>query len=141
MFLDITSYTTGRLDSLTNTFIPGPGFAWENLYDPLPARLLPSFDGQVPKVPAPVQAWYFLIMNVGFYYILTWYLDNIIPDAFGSSRPFYFFLTLDYWGIRVGNASTKRDEWLKKHIVPVETTEAEDDDVAQERAKTLNSGI
>lgn len=142
MFLDITSYTTGRLDTLTNTFIPGPGFSWSTLYTPLPNNLLVSYDGIYPNVPAPVQAWYFLIMNVGFWWLVTWYLDNVLPDAFGSRRPFYFFLTLDYWGIRRHQGSTKQDEWLKKNHNPVEAPlTSEDDDVAAERANALSDGI
>ena len=57
MLLDISSFTTGKLDILTNTFVPGPGFQWSTLKSKLPNNLLTSYDGIYPDVPEPVQAW------------------------------------------------------------------------------------
>jgi hypothetical protein len=138
MLLDITTYTTGKLDTLTNTFVPGPGFPWSSLYETIPDYLLSSYDGQYPSLPPPVQAWYFLIMNVGFYALLTWFFDNVLPDAFGASRPPWFFLTPDYWGFRFKDTSTQRDDWLKRYAPTKETNVGEDDDVAKEREKALS---
>lgn len=141
MFLDITTYTTGRLDTLTQTYIPGPGFAWSNLYEQIPKNLMPSYDGQTPDLPVPVQAWYFLIMNTFVYMILAWYLDNVIPDMFGASKPLYFFLLPEYWGFKTRHVETKRDEWLVKNVAASKEDNAEeDDDVATERQEAKNPG-
>ncbi|CAG8612901.1 4076_t:CDS:2 [Funneliformis caledonium] len=34
-------------------------------------------------LPAPIQSWYLLLMNIAFYAILTWYFDKVIPDEYG----------------------------------------------------------
>lgn len=65
MLLDISTLTTGRLDVLTNTFIPGPGFSWDSLYSKIPNNLLTPYDGIYPNIPWPVQAWYFLFLIKG----------------------------------------------------------------------------
>lgn len=83
MFLDITTLTTGLLDTLTQTYIPGPGFPWSTLYSPIVNTSLPTYgsDGQ-PTVPPPVQAWYFMIMNCFVFGFILWYFDNVIPNVF-----------------------------------------------------------
>jgi hypothetical protein len=78
MLLDISTLTTGRLDVLTNTFIPGPGFSWDTLYSTIPNNLLTSYDGIYPKVPQPVQAWYFNFL------ILSGIFSSWMFSFFGS---------------------------------------------------------
>ncbi|KAJ3018234.1 ATP-binding cassette sub- A member 1 [Thoreauomyces humboldtii] len=140
MFLDITTYTTGRLDSLTNTFIPGPGFSWSTLHSTLPAELLPTYgSGTTPAVPVPVDSWKYLLMNMLFYGVLTWYLDCVIPDEFGWSLKPWFFVTPEYWGLgRSGNQ--KPVEWLRREKAkgPRGDPEGEDPDVRLERLRALD---
>ncbi|KAI8909840.1 hypothetical protein EDD86DRAFT_247174 [Gorgonomyces haynaldii] len=139
MFLDITTLTTGSYDALTNTYIPGPGFPWSQLYDKIDEKLLPLYgDNLPPNLPPPVQTWYILLLNVVGYWLLTWYLDNVIPNEFGYKRPIWFFLTLDYWGLKKHSA-TNIKEWQTKNskqIFPPETKE--DQDVTSERQKALD---
>jgi hypothetical protein len=49
----------------------------------------------------PIWSWYFLIMNIGQFWLLTWYFDNVIPNEFGYARPPWFFLLPSYWGIKL----------------------------------------
>ena len=77
-------------------------------------------------------------MNVAFYWILAWYLDNVLPDAFGSRRPFYFFLLPSYWGLVKNGTKTVQDQWLQLYKDLSENEENEDDDVAAERAMALS---
>lgn len=149
MFLDISTLTTGRLDTLTNTYIPGPGFPWSQLYSGIPASVIPTYgaDGQ-PVLPYPVQSWYFMIMDCFVYGVLLWYFDNVIPNEFGYSHPPWFFLTLSYWGIEMKSGKMDVNRWIKANstkkvtskpdpkIEPVE----EDDDVAQARSNAANTG-
>jgi hypothetical protein len=50
--------------------------------------------------PAPVQGLYFMVANMFFFALLTWYFDAVLPDAYGQRHPPWFFLTLSYWGLR-----------------------------------------
>ena len=101
--------------------------------------LLVPYDGIYPNVPPPVQAWYFLIMDIVIYGILTWYLDAVIPDAFGSRRPVYFFVLPSYWGFKVGKFQLNKEDWLKQYNKIVDSDEYIDEDVANERNSALNS--
>ncbi|TPX33176.1 hypothetical protein SmJEL517_g03814 [Synchytrium microbalum] len=143
IFLDITTYTTGRLDSLTNTYIPGPGFNLTALTNPIPIELRPTYGGgSIPNVPAPVQSWYFLLMNIAFYALLTWYFDTIIPNEFGMSLPWHFPFLASYWGIETGKRKgVEAREWLekeKKKTADVKPPANEEDAVAAERVQTLS---
>ena len=98
MFLDITTFTTGKLEEFTGTFIPGPGMDWAGLYKSVPDQLQPIYsDGTRPNIPPAVTNFYYLLMNIAFYGFLTFYLDNVLPDEFGNRLMPWFFLTKRYW--------------------------------------------
>ncbi|KAI8909842.1 hypothetical protein EDD86DRAFT_190712 [Gorgonomyces haynaldii] len=141
MFLDINILTTGKLDQLTNTYVPGPGFPWSQLYNDIPLSVKPYYGTDPPNLPLPVQAWYLMIMDIAVYGLLMWYFDNVIPNEFGYSRPPWFFLTLDYWGIEL-KKETVLKEWQQRYSSPKETVEPEgneDSDVVQARTRALDS--
>ncbi|CAG8495553.1 10807_t:CDS:2 [Ambispora gerdemannii] len=141
IFLDMSQLTTGKYDYLTDTFAPGPGFKWGDLYNPLTDKYLPSYDaaGRKPDVPAPVQSWYLLLMNIVLYLFLTWYFDKVIPDEFGTRRSPLFFLSPKYWGLRISKGYTMQS-WLQKYQkAAVESHEGEDTDVAAERNATFDT--
>lgn len=143
MFLDITTLTTGRLDAITSTFIPGPGFPWSAVYNVVDSSLLPTYADGIPLVPPPVQSLYFLIMNVAFYGALTWYFDKVIPNEYGYSRPYLFLFTPSYWRTK-STEPTEEDQkkWLsallKKDTLPIENDE--EPDVKKERNKSKQQG-
>ncbi|KAJ3084515.1 ATP-binding cassette sub- A member 1, partial [Quaeritorhiza haematococci] len=143
IFLDITTSTTGKLDVLTQTFVPGPGFPWSSLYSSIPEDLKPTYSGSIPDIPAPYWSLLNMLMNVGVYALLTWYLDEVIPDEFGSALPPWFPLTADYWGIEIGKAKGVGErEWLKRVKSRSEKfaqpDENEDADVKAERGRALD---
>jgi hypothetical protein len=141
MFLDITTLTTGLLDTLTQTYIPGPGFPWATLYPNFPNASLPTYGANgTPDVPPPVFSWYFMIMNCFVFGFLLWYLDNVIPNEFGMSRPPWFFATFEYWGISTSKStSTNKAEWQKRvNSLPDLVEEGEDSDVVAERVRALD---
>lgn len=43
-----------------------------------------------------------VMMTIAFFLftLLGLYLDNVIPSAYGRSKPFYFFLSPYYWGCK-----------------------------------------
>ncbi|KAJ3063543.1 ATP-binding cassette sub- A member 1, partial [Rhizoclosmatium hyalinum] len=143
MFLDISTFTTGRLDQLTSTYIPGPGFPWSNLYNPVPQNLLPNYQADgYPQLPNPVQAWNYMIMDVAVYAVLTWYFDAIIPDEYGTAQPFYFPFLPSYWGYEKVRGEMDVKDWVLKNgavgkgDLPIGK---EEEDVAAERQKALSA--
>ncbi|KAI8927014.1 hypothetical protein BC831DRAFT_399199 [Entophlyctis helioformis] len=143
-FLDISTLTTGKRDDLTGTFIAGPGFGWNNMYNPIPAYLQPTYpDGGKPDIPPTVNAWYALLFDIVLYSVLTWFFDNVIPDEFGYSLPVYFFMLPSYWGFETGKSkAVDRADWLANVFdssarEPVQ----EDSDVSVERSRALSEAF
>ncbi|KAJ1539609.1 ATP-binding cassette sub- A member 1 [Nowakowskiella sp. JEL0078] len=149
MFLDISTRTTGKLDSLTGTYIAGDGFAWDDLYTKTSSKLLPTYGGYTPDVPNPVDALGLMIMNVFFYLFLTWYLDCVIPNEFGKRLPPWFFLLPEYWGISLLKSkhnSQVSDVWLQRVMDGSSkklnlVADVEEEGVSLERENALNKGV
>jgi ATP-binding cassette subfamily A (ABC1) protein 1 len=38
-----------------------------------------------------------LIFDIFFYLLLAWYADNVIPQEYGTTLPWYFPFTKSYW--------------------------------------------
>ncbi|KAI9344588.1 hypothetical protein BDR26DRAFT_835595 [Obelidium mucronatum] len=142
LFLDISTFTTGRLDQLTSTYIPGPGFPWDNLYSSIPQNLLPNYQNDgYPQLPNPVTAWYLMIMDIAIWGVVTWYLDAVIPDEYGTAQPFYFPFLPSYWGYEKVRGELDVQEWVRKVGAPVAgdlDLGKEEEDVAAERVKALS---
>ncbi|KAJ3196135.1 ATP-binding cassette sub- A member 1 [Irineochytrium annulatum] len=143
MFLDITTLTTGHLDQLTQTYIPGPGFPWSQLYNDIPSNLLPKYQSGRPSPPVPVNAWALMIMNVILYAFLLWIFDTIIPNEYGTSYPIWFPFLPSYWGY-TSKSKQAEAEWLNKVKQLTANIAApaadEDHDVTAERAYTVTPG-
>lgn len=80
--------------------------------------------------------WYFwswLCIHVKTIYHELWccksYLDNVIPGEHGAPKPFYFFLTAEYWGY--GKKKTHTASSLQ-----ASSTSSTDVDVQEEGRKT-----
>lgn len=69
----------------------GPGYAWSNIYTP-------TVTSRNVVLPATVQTFYLLLVNIFAYAILAWYLENILPGQGSHAQPPWFFLTDEYWG-------------------------------------------
>ncbi|KAI8620644.1 hypothetical protein BC830DRAFT_1058977 [Chytriomyces sp. MP71] len=146
IFLDITTMTTGHLDQLTSTYIPGPGFAFSDLYSPVPSNLnlLPTYSNGTPSLPAVIQAWYLMLLNMALYAVLTWYWDAVIPDEYGTARVPWFFVLPSYWGWEPAKGENDVRAWLKRVMAEargeIAVQEGEEEDVAVERQKALSEG-
>ncbi|KAG0269989.1 ATP-binding cassette sub- A member 1 [Actinomortierella ambigua] len=162
IFLDISMLSTGRYDVLTDTYVPGPGFHWSDLYQPIPQMYTPTYDEyrtRHPDVPAPIQSWYLLLMNIGFFAILTLYFDQVVADEYGNRRHALFFLDPRFYGLKLrmlGNARSE-SEWIEQqrqdkdrrtakllkkknrdHLDDMALQEDEDADVQMERERALD---
>ncbi|KAJ3104165.1 ATP-binding cassette sub- A member 1 [Phlyctochytrium bullatum] len=137
-FMDITTLTVGKYDALTSSWIPGPGFSLASMFEPVPKDYLPVYPtGIVLTVPPPIQSIYFLLGDVAFYWTLTWYFDNVIPNEYGFALRPWFFLTPSYWNIYSWVAKYKDvGEWMQQ-VLSNSKSEAdgvqEDEDVQEER--------
>lgn len=156
IFLDMSLFATGRFDLLTETYIPGPGFHWNDLYNKIPDAFTPTYDDartRHPNVPAPVQSWYLMLMNIGVFAILTLYFDQVVADDYGNRRHLLFFLDPSFYGWNIRKKLTtkewisaqeanksKRDAHRKKMEKGRLPREDEDDnDVTEERRHALDA--
>ena len=85
------------------------------------------------KIPAPIYSIYYLIFNIVFFTILAWYFDNLFPcEEQGTSRPWYFPFTLQFWGISKSPRSTP--------LLDINENHSEiDSDVEDEQQQTFNT--
>ncbi|KAF9918705.1 ATP-binding cassette sub- A member 1 [Lobosporangium transversale] len=156
IFLDMSRFATGRFDVLTETYIPGPGFYWKDLYNKIPTSFTPTYDDartRHPDVPAPIQSWYLMLMNIGVFAILTLYFDQVVADDYGNRRHPLFFLDPTFYGWHIGKKLATRD-WIaaqeadkskrdarrmKMNKSPADLSiEDEDEDVKTERNMALD---
>ncbi|KAI9223359.1 hypothetical protein BC828DRAFT_345046 [Blastocladiella britannica] len=143
LFLDITTLTTGKYDFLTATSIPGPGFPFSALYQPLPSNQLAGYgdNNELPSVPYPASTLNLLIMNIVVYAVLAAYFDKVIPDEYGKAEAPWFFLTPRYWGFGKTAGETLTG-FVKKYMPLGDKDEFkvanEDDDVAEERKRAFD---
>ncbi|KAJ3113665.1 ATP-binding cassette sub- A member 1 [Physocladia obscura] len=142
IFLDISTFTTGHLDDLTSTYIPGPGFPWSSLYSDIPQNLLPNYGSNgYPQLTHPVVLWVMMIADIVLYAILTWYFDAVIPDEYGTAQPLWFPLLPNYWGYEKVRGELDVAEWTRRNGAVVAgdlVFENEEEDVAAERVKALS---
>jgi len=134
LYLDISILASGTYDFSTDRNKFGPGFFWPDLFVKIPASFLPRRG--VYHAPPPIQSVHFLIMNIFFYGLLAWYLDNVIPDEYGNSKPLHFFLLPSYWGIHL--AKSPRPTYNLDEMKKRANEEEEDNDVHDERLNALD---
>jgi ABC-type multidrug transport system ATPase subunit len=156
IFLDMSLFASGRFDVLTDTYIPGPGFHWGDLYNKIPDAFTPTYDDartRHPNVPPPIQSWYFMLMNIGVFALLTLYLDQVVADDYGNKRHLLFFLDPSFYGWNIRKKLTTQ-EWIaaqennkakrdakrksmnKNRNIPAE--DEDDDDVVVEKGMALD---
>ncbi|KAJ1505036.1 hypothetical protein HMI54_006371 [Coelomomyces lativittatus] len=143
-FLDLSLFTTGKFDPLTQTSVAGPGFPFSNLYSDIPASYIPNYDNAVVTVPQPYVSFLLFLMNIAIYITLTLYFDRIIPDVYGKRDPIYFFLLPSFW-FGSKNENAELDQFINSNqplgSKPEFREENEDVDVAAERRITFDKSI
>ncbi|RKP12550.1 hypothetical protein BJ684DRAFT_5473, partial [Piptocephalis cylindrospora] len=140
MYLDISVLTSGKLDVLSSTYTGGPGFHWSDLYRNIDNSFLPVYgdDGEYryPDLPVPAQAWYFLLMNIGLYFLLAMYFDRVIATESGRRESYLFFLNPRYWGWGKKGGQVPLATWLSS--VKPGSIPDEDEDVRREREMAID---
>lgn len=126
-FSDFARRSSATIDVAAGLVVAGKGMHWEDLYK-TDIIDMPAFGLKV-DVPAPIEAIGWMIMNAGFFLVLAWYCDNVISGDHGAPRPFYFFLTPEYWGI-----PRRRIELSSVDPLDLAPTDGYDSDVAREAA-------
>jgi len=134
IYLDISLLAGGYYNSARDAITPGPGFYWHDLFVKVPFAYLPR-NGNY-RAPIPAEALQFLGMDIVVFALLAWYLDYVIPNAYGNSKPFYFFVLPSFWGFGGRKASRSVD---LETMVKMADTEQEDDDVHHERLRALDN--
>lgn len=74
-----------------------PGYTWSDFTKNPVYNSLAGINS--PEIPSTWNSIQWMLLNTCIYIFLTWYLDNIWPDEFGTPKPFYFFILPSYWGI------------------------------------------
>lgn len=139
IILDLATLTTGALSIITGTYTSGPGATWPAFFVPVPKNLLPIYpDGISSLPPAPVQSIWFMLMDTVIFLALTFYLDKVIPDQYGTRLHPLFFIKMSYW--ITDNDKIDEKVWsqdVKSGIYRRTPTNLRED-VISERSKTLD---
>ncbi|KCV71568.1 hypothetical protein H696_02508 [Fonticula alba] len=130
LYLDISSRAVGAFSFASDMLIPGEGFRWEHLGQPIPPSAAPvgNFD-----IPLPRDSFFWFIGNFLIFMLLTWYFDQVIPGPYGKSAKLWFPFMPSYWGF--GGGATAGQMTLS--FPPPTQLPDEDKDVFAERVATL----
>ena len=68
----------------------GEGAAWSTL-----------FTQSVPDDPITMGVlWILMLVNIGIFSFLTWYMDKVKPGTFGVAEKWYFLFSPSYWSVK-----------------------------------------
>ncbi|XP_038309867.1 ATP-binding cassette sub-family A member 13 [Canis lupus familiaris] len=99
MFLCLLSTTAFGQGVFFVTFLEGQeaGVQWDNLSQP-------------PEQMGMTFGWvcWMILFDSGLYFVCGWYLNNLVPGAFGLRKPWYFPFTASYWKSLCGLAAGGR---------------------------------
>ncbi|PVU98300.1 hypothetical protein BB559_001689 [Furculomyces boomerangus] len=145
IYICMSLLSAGSLDPITYTYTPGPSFKWANLYKPLPSNYIQTFntDGETPSIPSPSYMLNVMLINGLVYLVITWYMDNVVPNHYGASKPLYFFLSPKYWRSIFGSSKSPDEfsiqTWINNLAAARPPFSGEDPDVTAERKAVLDT--
>eukprot|EP01027_Heterolobosea_sp_BB2_P007024 GEZU01010510.1.p1 GENE.GEZU01010510.1~~GEZU01010510.1.p1 ORF type:complete len:865 (+),score=220.98 GEZU01010510.1:155-2749(+) len=114
IFADISFKSLPVYSNVERKYVDGPGYSIADVY----RKNTLKFPGEETalEVPPSANSYYLLLMNAAIFFILTWYLDNVIPRDTGVSRPPWFFVYPSYWGFhfkRKRNLKSQFEDYTK----------------------------
>ena len=112
LLTSISSLSVGDVNSFTGAYIPPKGFGWKNFYEPIGES---SLVDRNTTPPAPNVAMLFLLMNIGLWCLVGWYLDAVLPDDYGMRRSIFFPFTRQYWLSRRFRKDVDVQKWREAH--------------------------
>jgi hypothetical protein len=130
LYIDVTARSSGSTDPVTGRFVEGFGFSFTDLY----RYPLVGGTSYGNLVPMPNTHLMFLIMDTIVWAILAWYMDHILPDAYGYRHPLLFFLDRHFWGGRPASRNATR----RFNYEGSSNRVTDDEDVVRERDYALN---
>lgn len=139
--MDIMALSSSTYNYITDTTIDGVGYLLKDLSEK--PKTYMNYILQLDYMEATINSFYYLLFNIALYFILTLYLDNVLPNEYGNKLPLYYFLLPSYWGF--GKSKDISDkEWIeetKKNNSPKIKLSELDDDVRQQYEYTNNADI
>ena len=96
-YYQISKLAASNVDIEQGMTVPGPGFAWRDLWR-APDVNESGIMGLI-RVDAPTTAATFslLLCNMGVFLVLTWYLDQALEGSDGAGNGFLFFVSPSFW--------------------------------------------
>lgn len=88
----------------------------------------------------PASSYYYLLLDVALFFILTLYFDQTIKNEYGVSRNPIFFLFPSYWGMGTKKSNLQDKAWLERVQSRSGgiTVDGQDEAVVSERASALS---
>eukprot|EP01103_Thecamoeba_quadrilineata_P015557 TRINITY_DN4957_c0_g2_i1.p1 TRINITY_DN4957_c0_g2~~TRINITY_DN4957_c0_g2_i1.p1 ORF type:complete len:1851 (-),score=296.09 TRINITY_DN4957_c0_g2_i1:13-5565(-) len=130
-FFDISTFAGTTMNFTSFTMEKGPGFSFSDLFK---ENSMDTPDFGELSVPACYVSLLWLLFDIFFFGVLTWYFDNVLPGEHGSPRPLYFFVTAEYWGF-----NTRRNDAYMAGNVEISHSNT-DSDVEREGTQVHERG-
>ncbi|OUM64363.1 hypothetical protein PIROE2DRAFT_42620, partial [Piromyces sp. E2] len=129
IFMDIKYKASVNYNMATASVIEGEEYHWKDLTSK-PNTLTDNVESSDSYDIEPTShAVYYLLVNTIFFFVLSLYCDNILPNIYGNKKPFYYFLLPSYWKGKNSYVSDKR--WIKetqeKYPSIIDINELDDD--------------
>eukprot|EP01117_Protostelium_nocturnum_P005730 TRINITY_DN2068_c0_g1_i1.p1 TRINITY_DN2068_c0_g1~~TRINITY_DN2068_c0_g1_i1.p1 ORF type:complete len:1746 (+),score=587.77 TRINITY_DN2068_c0_g1_i1:107-5344(+) len=85
------------------------------------------------------EAYLWLILDFFLYLLIALYLDNVLPNAYGTKRPWYYFVTPSYW---TGKARPRTDlDDIDAKLYTQSDYDQMDDDVKAEKNAVKDGNV
>eukprot|EP00761_Pharyngomonas_kirbyi_P004790 gb/GECH01004795.1/.p1 GENE.gb/GECH01004795.1/~~gb/GECH01004795.1/.p1 ORF type:complete len:886 (+),score=205.13 gb/GECH01004795.1/:1-2658(+) len=131
-FGDVSTLSAGKFSQQKGGFVSVDGYGIKDLFQPMKIKF---FD---ITAPATIYSLYYLLMNFALFVVVTWYLDNVLPQETGTARSPWFFLTPSYWGWQKSRQEAVQEEGESAPLVSGESSDI-DADVQQEINRVLQN--
>lgn len=89
-------------------------------------------------------SYQWLAIDIVLFMMLAWYFDNVWPNEYGRSKPFYFFFTPEYWGYApatVDDIQITIDDSVKDPDVREEAEAVKNDDYHMRKPAVKVKGL
>lgn len=103
VYYDTAVLSASSIDTTGLQIVEGEGFGWNDMYK---SRTVEIFGNDPFTIPPMYESLLFMLFDIFFFCLLTWYFDNTLAGEHGSPRHPLFFLEKSYW---FGGARSKQE--------------------------------